>query len=208
MPADRADVHLIDLRRCKRLVALVGLERFRQGRPFEPVGGIALRFRRCGLLLLYGLLGHGTDRGILFLLGEVFLPNGVDGLRQHGAADSRNDRQRGQQRRDLESGVLAAAPDLLLGLLQRRPGRLLGRGFKAVVHLFIVIFHGSALLFGVSVQKSGSGRSSIWLTRFSDSLRRIYGWKRKLISMKSGALPTSPIVVLHPACRMAARQAS
>ena len=49
--ADRADVHLIDLRRCKRLVALVGLERFRQGRPFEPVGGIALRFRRCGLLL-------------------------------------------------------------------------------------------------------------------------------------------------------------
>ena len=96
----------------------------------------------------------------------------------------------------------------LLGLLQRRPGRLLGRGFKAVVHLFIVIFHGSALLFGVSVQKSGSGRSSIWLTRFNDSLRRIYGWKRKLISTKSGALPTSPIVVLHPACRMAARQAS
>ena len=124
------------------------------------------------------------------------------------AADSRNDRQRSQQRRDLESGVLAAAPDLLLGLLQRRPGRLLGRGLKAVVHLFIVIFHGSALLFGVSVQKSGSGRSSIWLTRFNDSLRRIYGWKRKLISTKSGALPTSPIVVLHPACRMAARQAS
>ena len=124
------------------------------------------------------------------------------------AADSRNDRQRGQQRCNLESGVLAAAPDLLLGLLQRRPGRLLGRGFKAVVHLFIVIFHGSALLFGVSVQKSGSGRSSIWLTRFNDSLRRIYGWKRKLISTKSGALPTSPIVVLHPACRMAARQAS
>ena len=206
--ADRADVHLIDLRRCKRLVALVGLERFRQGRPFEPVGGIALRFRRCGLLLLYGLLGHDADRGILFLLGEVFLPNGVDGLRQHGAADTRDDRHRGQQRCNLESGVLAAAPDLFFCLFQRRLRRFGRDRLKAVVHLFIVIFHGSALLFGVSVQKSGSGRSSIWLTRFNDSLRRIYGWKRKLISTKSGALPTSPIVVLHPACRMAARQAS
>ena len=174
----------------------------------NPWVRVGLRLLRCGLLLLDGLLGHGAGRGVLFLLGEVFLPDGVDGLRQRRAADTRDDRQRGQQRRDLESGVLAAAPDLLLGLLQRRPGRLLGRGFKAVVHLFIVIFHGSALLFGVSVQKSGSGRSSIWLTRFNDSLRRIYGWNRKLISTKSGALPTSPIVVLHPACRMAARQAS
>ena len=61
--ADRADVHLIDLCRRERLVALVGLERFRQGRPFEPVGGVGLRLLRCGLFLFDRLLSHSADRG-------------------------------------------------------------------------------------------------------------------------------------------------
>ena len=61
--ADRADVHLIDLRRRERFVALVGSERFRQGRPFEPVGGVGLRLLRCGLFLFDRLLSHSADRG-------------------------------------------------------------------------------------------------------------------------------------------------
>ena len=120
--ADRVDVHFIDLCQRERLFALVGRKRFRQRRPLEPVGGLILRVGRLGLRRFHGLLGHGADGGVLLLLGEIFLPDGVDGLRQRRAADARDDRHGGQQRRNLESGVLAAAPDLLLRLFQRLLG--------------------------------------------------------------------------------------
>ena len=61
--ADCADIHLIDLRRRERFVALVGFERFRQRRPFKPVGGVGLRLLRCGLFLFDRLLSHSADRG-------------------------------------------------------------------------------------------------------------------------------------------------
>ena len=68
----------------------------------------------------------------------------------------------------------AAAADLLFGLLQRLRGfggRGVGR-FKAVVQFFIVIVHRLVLLVSL-VQKRSAGSSSMWLTRLSESRRRM-----------------------------------
>jgi len=208
--ADRADVHLVDLRRGERLARVVGRERIGQRPALKAVGALVVRGLRGGLsgrFRLDSLLGHGVDAGLL--PGEVFLSQRGDRLLQRVSAGCGDDRHDSEQGRDLEAGMPAAAADLLFDLLQRLRGfggHGVGR-FKAVVQFFIVIVHRSVLLVSL-VQKRSAGSSSMWLTRLSESRRRMYGWKRKLTRTKSGSLPTSWIVVLQPACRMAARQAS